>query len=80
MLLPTKATVARHLGDYREWERLLLADPADSSVRMRFEDTAYTLCVLMGECKARIAADAAELYLHPRTTRRARLPRDLQDR
>ncbi|MEV8317656.1 DUF5133 domain-containing protein [Streptomyces sp. NPDC059900] len=80
MLLPTKADVARHLGDYREWERLLLAHPADSSVRMRFEDTAYTLCVLMGECTARVAADAAELYLRPRTTRRARPPLDLRGR
>ncbi|MEU6769602.1 DUF5133 domain-containing protein [Streptomyces sp. NPDC046853] len=80
MLLPAKADVARHLGDYREWERLRLAHPADSSVRMRFEDTAHTLCVLMGECKARIAADAAELYLRPRTTRRVRPPLGLRGR
>ncbi|WP_324611548.1 DUF5133 domain-containing protein [Streptomyces sp. NRRL S-1521] len=49
MLLPAEAEVARHLDTYRAWERLLLADPADRGVRMRFESTAYTLCVLMGE-------------------------------
>ncbi|MFG2500639.1 DUF5133 domain-containing protein [Streptomyces sp. NPDC048441] len=69
-MLPTKAEVARHLRHYRAWERLLLAHPADHTVRMRFEDTAYTLCVLMGECKARAAADAAEHYLRPRATPR----------
>ncbi|MGW0537790.1 maltotransferase domain-containing protein [Streptomyces sp. NPDC003032] len=70
MLLPTKAEVARHLDQYRAWERLLLADPVDRAVRMHFENTAYTLCVLMGECTARIAADAAESYLGLRPVRR----------
>ncbi|MFI7316509.1 DUF5133 domain-containing protein [Streptomyces venezuelae] len=68
-LLPAKSEVARHLRQYRAWERQLLAHPADRSVRMHFEDTAYTLCVLMGECKAREAADAAEQYLRPREAR-----------
>ncbi|MEV7194097.1 DUF5133 domain-containing protein [Streptomyces sp. NPDC093510] len=70
MLLPARAEVARHLRQYRSWERKLLAHPADHTVRMRFEDTAYTLCVLMGESKARMAADAAELYLRPRAAHR----------
>jgi hypothetical protein len=78
VLLPTKAEVARHLGDYREWERRLLAHPADLTVRMRFEDTAYTLCVLMGECKARVAADAAELFLRPPTAVQVLPPLDAQ--
>ncbi|WP_369212673.1 maltotransferase domain-containing protein [Streptomyces flavofungini] len=73
MLLPAKAEVARHLGTYRAWERLLLADPADRGVRMRFENTAYTLCVLMGECTARVAADTAESYLGLRPSRRRRV-------
>ncbi|MFF1453837.1 DUF5133 domain-containing protein [Streptomyces sp. NPDC058274] len=64
MLLPAKAEVARHLERYRAWERLLLAAPADGAVRGKFENTAYTLCVLMGERCAREAADAAERYLH----------------
>ncbi|MFD7714085.1 DUF5133 domain-containing protein [Streptomyces sp. NPDC059785] len=63
MLLPAKAEVARHLERYRAWERLLLAAPADHAVRGKFENTGYTLCVLMGERCAREAADAAETYL-----------------
>ncbi|MFD6436164.1 DUF5133 domain-containing protein [Streptomyces venezuelae] len=74
-MLPATSEVARHLRQYRAWERLLLAHPADRSVRMRFEDTAYTLCVLMGECKAREAADAAEQYLRPREARPSRTAR-----
>ncbi|WP_199782846.1 maltotransferase domain-containing protein [Streptomyces alboniger] len=70
LLLPTKAEVARHLDQYRAWERLLLADPADRAVRMHFENTAYTLCVLMGESTARLAAEAAEHYLGLRPARR----------
>ncbi|QIB48643.1 DUF5133 domain-containing protein [Streptomyces aureoverticillatus] len=72
MLLPAKAEVARQLDQYRSWERLLVADPADRAVRTHFENTAYTLCVLMGESTARAAADAAERYLRPRTTCRPR--------
>lgn len=63
MLLPAKAEVARHLRRYRAWERLMLASPADGSVRATFEDSGYTLCVLMGKRCAREAADAAEHYL-----------------
>ena len=63
MLLPAKAEVARHLERYRAWERLLLAAPADHTVRGNFENTGYTLCVLMGKRCAREAADAAERYL-----------------
>ncbi|MGW0737215.1 maltotransferase domain-containing protein [Streptomyces sp. NPDC002851] len=70
MLLPDRAEVARHLDQYRAWERLLRVYPDDRSVRTNFENTAYTLCVLMGECTARVAADVAERYLHPRTASR----------
>ncbi|MFI6935229.1 DUF5133 domain-containing protein [Streptomyces sp. NPDC050287] len=66
MLLPAKAEVARHLRRYRAWERMMLAAPADRRIRTTFEDTGYTLCVLMGKRCAREAADAAERYL--RTT------------
>ncbi|MFI7012532.1 DUF5133 domain-containing protein [Streptomyces sp. NPDC050145] len=72
MIMPAKTEVARHLRYYRAWERLTLAHPADRAIRMRFEDSAYTLCVLMGECQARTAADAAEQYLRHGTTRPAR--------
>lgn len=63
MLLPAKAEVARQLRRYRAWERVMLASPADRTVRSTFEDSGYTLCVLMGKRCAREAADAAERYL-----------------
>ncbi|MEU6406525.1 DUF5133 domain-containing protein [Streptomyces sp. NPDC046985] len=63
MLLPAKAEVARHLRRYRAWERATLASPDDRRKRTAFEDSGYTLCVLMGKRCAREAADAAERYL-----------------
>ncbi|MDG9724604.1 MULTISPECIES: DUF5133 domain-containing protein [unclassified Streptomyces] len=63
MLLPAKSEVARQLRRYRAWERSMLASPADGGVRSTFEDSGYTLCVLMGKRCAREAADAAERYL-----------------
>ncbi|MER6678966.1 DUF5133 domain-containing protein [Streptomyces sp. NPDC000983] len=63
MLLPAKTEVARQLGRYRAWERVMLAAPDDRSARATFEDSGYTLCVLMGKRCAREAADAAERYL-----------------
>lgn len=63
MLLPAKAEVARQLRRYRAQERVMLASPADRTVRSTFEDAGYTLCVLMGKRCAREAADAAERYL-----------------
>lgn len=63
MLLPAKAEVARHLEEYRAWERLLLVAPMDRAVRGDFENSGYTLCVLMGKRCAREAVDAAEQYL-----------------
>lgn len=41
----------------------MLAAPTDLTVRATFEDTGYTLCVLMGKRCAREAANAAERYL-----------------
>jgi len=63
MLLPAKAEVARQLRRYRAWERAMLAAPTDRTARATFEDSGYTLCVLMGKRCAREAADAAERYL-----------------
>ncbi|MFI2436773.1 DUF5133 domain-containing protein [Streptomyces sp. NPDC018693] len=63
MLLPSKAEVTRQLRRYRTWEQMMLASPADRAVRAAFEDSGYTLCVLMGKRCAREAADAAEHYL-----------------
>ena len=63
MLLPDKPLVKQLLQRYRAWERLMLADPFNAARRRHFEDTAYTLCVLMGRRTAREAAIAAENYL-----------------
>ncbi|MEW2404051.1 DUF5133 domain-containing protein [Streptomyces sp. NPDC046862] len=63
MLLPAKAEVARHLERYRAWERVMLATPTDRTARGNFEDSGYTLCVLMGKRCAREAVEAAERYL-----------------
>lgn len=63
MLLPDRKVVDRLLRHYRTQERVVLARPCDLSVRRRFEDTAYTLCVLMGERTAREAVHAAERYV-----------------
>ncbi|MBJ7906049.1 MULTISPECIES: DUF5133 domain-containing protein [unclassified Streptomyces] len=68
MLLPAKAEVARQLRRYRAWERVMLASPHDRTVRGTFEDSGYTLCVLMGKRCAREAADAAERYLRSTLT------------
>lgn len=63
MLLPDRHLVADLLGRYRAWERLVLAEPLDETTRRRFEDVAYTLCVLMGQRTAREAIWQAEAYL-----------------
>ncbi|EKX65125.1 DUF5133 domain-containing protein [Streptomyces ipomoeae] len=63
MLLPAKNEVARSLRRYRMWERVMLASPTDHAARDRFEDSGYTLCVLMGKRCAREAVAAAERYL-----------------
>ncbi|MEU1306175.1 DUF5133 domain-containing protein [Streptomyces shenzhenensis] len=85
MLIPAKAEVARQLRRYRAWERAMLAAPSDRAVRATFEDSGYTLCVLMGKRCAREAAEAAERYLKvpdigspagPRARLRARRRRD----
>ncbi|WP_060885797.1 DUF5133 domain-containing protein [Streptomyces caniscabiei] len=73
MLLPAKNEVARHLRRYRTWERVMLASPTDRAARDSFEDSGYTLCVLMGKRCAREAVAAAERYL------RTSLPAYLQE-
>ncbi|MFI8520687.1 DUF5133 domain-containing protein [Streptomyces sp. NPDC085481] len=63
MLLPDRNAIDRLIRNYRAQERHVLARPCDLSARRRFEDTAYTLCVLMGERTALAAIQAAERYL-----------------
>ncbi|GAA3379327.1 hypothetical protein GCM10020367_62410 [Streptomyces sannanensis] len=75
MLLPDKGLVGALLSRYRTLESQVLADPGDPTVRRRFEDTAYTLCVLMGQRTAREAVQEAERYvLRRRARRRADAP------
>lgn len=63
MLLPDLAVITGLMARYRAHEHRFLAAPHDGEARMRFEDTAYTLCVLMGERTAREAVVAAERYV-----------------
>ncbi|MFE6419286.1 DUF5133 domain-containing protein [Streptomyces enissocaesilis] len=77
MLLPAKSEVARQLRLYRAWERSMLASPADVGIRATFEDSGYTLCVLMGKRCAREAAEAAERYLRTNLVTRAQEQPDL---
>ncbi|WP_406002509.1 DUF5133 domain-containing protein [Streptomyces sp. NBC_00829] len=63
MLMPDIAVIAGLMARYRAHEHHFLAAPHDHGARMRFEDTAYTLCVLMGERTAREAVLAAERYV-----------------
>jgi hypothetical protein len=63
MLMPDADVIAGLMARYRAQEHLVLAAPHDPAVRSRFEDTAYTLCVLMGERTACEAMLAAERYV-----------------
>ncbi|MFF6882990.1 DUF5133 domain-containing protein [Streptomyces sp. NPDC012421] len=74
MLLPDRNTVERLLRHYRAQERTVLGAPGDPSVRRRFEDTAYTLCVLMGVRSTPEALRAAERYVARRAARAPRAP------
>ncbi|MBM9623193.1 DUF5133 domain-containing protein [Streptomyces zhihengii] len=64
MLMPDTSVVTRLIARYRAQEHRLLDAPHDERARRRFEDTAYTLCVLMCERSAREAVLAAERYVH----------------
>ncbi|MBT2444067.1 DUF5133 domain-containing protein [Streptomyces sp. ISL-36] len=75
MLLPDRNTIDRLLRHYRAQERVVLARPCDLSIRRRFEDTAYTLCVLMGERTAREAVHAAERYVMKEVAKARPAPR-----
>lgn len=63
MLLPARSEVRRLLRQYQVSERAIVAAPADLASRAAFEDSGYTLCVLMGERDPREAAAAARRYL-----------------
>ncbi|MEU1282230.1 DUF5133 domain-containing protein [Streptomyces sp. NPDC005805] len=73
MLMPDTSVVARLIARYRAQENRLVDAPHDQRARRRFEDTAYTLCVLMCERTAREAVLAAESYVR-RSVRSAGRP------
>jgi hypothetical protein len=63
MLMPDADVIAGLIARYRAQEHRVLLAPHDATARRGFEDTAYTLCVLMGERTAPEAMRAAERYL-----------------
>ncbi|MBT2391827.1 DUF5133 domain-containing protein [Streptomyces sp. ISL-1] len=46
--MPSESVITEILRKYRLLERGMLRDPADPEIRALFQDTAYSLCVLMG--------------------------------
>jgi len=60
MLMPHVRTVAAALHAYRSARAGLLRDPANPHSHRRLDDSAYTLCVLMGQRNAADAAAQAE--------------------
>ncbi|MFD9219054.1 DUF5133 domain-containing protein [Streptomyces sp. NPDC060064] len=63
MLMPDAGVIAGLMARYRAQERRVLVAPHDPRARSRFEDTVYTLCVLMGRRTAAEAVIAAERYI-----------------
>jgi hypothetical protein len=72
MLMPDASVVTRLIARYRAQEHRVLTAPHDEPARRRFEDTAYTLCILMCERTAREAVLAAERYVGRRVRPAAR--------
>ncbi|MFF8847659.1 DUF5133 domain-containing protein [Streptomyces sp. NPDC015127] len=61
--MPSKSALARALRRYRVHEAGMLREPSSPAARARFQDSAYTLCILMGRRTALEAVRAAERYL-----------------
>lgn len=59
-LLPDPYTLRHSLSRFRDLRRRTFADPDDRSVRARYEDAGYTLCVLLGHRAVHHALAAAE--------------------
>jgi hypothetical protein len=62
MLTPHVRTVAAALRRYRSAQSALLRDPMNPFRYRRLEDSAYTLCVLMGQRNAADAVAQAESF------------------
>ncbi|HET6357396.1 DUF5133 domain-containing protein [Streptomyces sp.] len=63
MLMPNETVITDVLRSYRLQESRMLRDPSDPESRARFQDAAYTLCVLMGRRTPLEAARLAERHL-----------------
>lgn len=63
MLMPDRRVIHGLLARYRAHEIQVLSNPLDPALRQCFEDTAYTLCVLLGVRTAPEAVLAAERYV-----------------
>ncbi|MEV6734700.1 MULTISPECIES: DUF5133 domain-containing protein [unclassified Streptomyces] len=61
-LLPLRADAERALGRFFEARLRLIAAPADPDARRAFEDSLFTLCVLMGRPSAPEAMHEALQY------------------
>ncbi|WP_256725378.1 DUF5133 domain-containing protein [Streptomyces sp. IMTB 2501] len=61
--MPDLRTAATALRAYRIAQARLLRNPANPLRRRQYDDTAYTLCVLMGKRDATEAAAVAERLL-----------------
>lgn len=59
-LLPNPYVLRRHLARFRELRRRTFVHPEDPGLRARFDDAAYTLCVLLGHRRVHHALIAAE--------------------
>ncbi len=60
VLLPVPHTLRRHLVRFRDLRGRVLAAPDDATLRARYEDAGYTLCVLLGHRTVHGALAAAE--------------------
>ncbi|WP_405442547.1 DUF5133 domain-containing protein [Streptomyces avidinii] len=59
-LIPNPYVLRQHLARFRDLRRRIFAAPEDPSLRTRYDDAAYTLCVLLGHRSVHHALTAAE--------------------
>ncbi|WP_141754001.1 DUF5133 domain-containing protein [Streptomyces subrutilus] len=60
VLLPNPYVLHRHLARFRDLRRRTFANADDPGLRARYDDAAYTLCVLLGHRSVHHALTAAE--------------------
>ncbi|MCX5309081.1 DUF5133 domain-containing protein [Streptomyces sp. NBC_00160] len=60
VLLPNPHTLRHRLSRFHDLRRLAFASPDDATLRARYEDAGYTLCVMLGHRTVHGALAAAE--------------------